>query len=82
MCADCKSTFLVPKRWWVAVAVHGVHKVREMDAIEGGDKSVQRVGVAEVDIGRTETAGGNKEECQGLHRGCRDDIFVGLEIAE
>jgi hypothetical protein len=33
-----------------------VHKVRETDAVEGGDESVQRVGVAEVDIGRTDTA--------------------------
>jgi len=56
MCTDCKTTLLVPKGWWVAVAVHGVHKVRETDAIEGGDESVQRVGVAEVDIGRTDTA--------------------------
>ena len=72
MCADCKATLLVPKRWWIAVAVHGVHKVRETDAIEGGDKSVQRVGVAEVDIGRTETAVG------GMKRNARD--FTGVVV--
>ena len=56
MCTDCKTTLLVPEGWWVAVTVHGVQKVRETDAIEGGDKSVQRVSVAEVDIDRTDTA--------------------------
>ena len=72
MCTDCKTTLLVPKRWWVAVAVHGVHKVRETDAIEGGDESVQRVGVAEVDIGRTETAIGR------VKRNARD--FTGVVV--
>ena len=65
MCTDCKATLLVPKRWWIAVAVHGVHKVRETDAIERGDKSVERVGVAEVDIGRTETAVGGMKRNAG-----------------
>ena len=72
MCTDCKTTLLVPKGWWVAVAVHGVHKVREKDAIEGGDESVQRVGVTEVDIDRTETAIGR------VKRDARD--FTGIVV--
>jgi hypothetical protein len=50
--------------------------VRETDAIEGDDESVQRVGDAEVDIGRTKTAVGGMKRNAGDFTGVVVMIFL------